>query len=130
MKKNLLLALFGAAIMFAFVGCTPSETAAPKEETATATTATEKVACSACGHEMDKSAMKEVDGKMVCVNCAEKNDGAQNADMIDCACGMQVAKADAVDVEGKMYCKDCAAKMGKATTPEDDGHGHAPGETH
>jgi formylmethanofuran dehydrogenase subunit E len=69
------------------------------------------VACSFatdCGHEMDKSAMKEVDGKMVCVNCAEKGDGMQTADMIDCPCGKQIAAADAVEKDGKKVCADCA----------------------
>jgi hypothetical protein len=130
MKKNLLLALVGAAFMFAFVGCTPTEATTPKEDTS-ATTVAEKVKCDACGKEFDKSAIKEVDGKMVCVNCAEMHDGKHDADMFDCACGKQIARADAVDVDGKPYCKDCAAKMGKGDVPTDTGdHEHKEGETH
>ncbi|MFM9871987.1 MAG: hypothetical protein ACKVQS_00820 [Fimbriimonadaceae bacterium] len=133
-----MLALFSAALMFAFVGCTPTETTAPKEETATAsnTASTEKATCADCGHEMDKSAMKEIDGKMVCVNCAEKKDGNHDAEMISCACGKQVAKTDSVDIDGKAYCKDCAAKMGKGDVPTEtnapstDDHEHKEGDTH
>lgn len=137
MKKTILLALFSAALTFAFVGCTPTEEASSTNgaSVAAGSTETEKVACADCGHEMDKSAMKEIDGKMVCVNCAEKHDGNHDADMINCACGMQVAKADAIDVDGTLYCKMCAEKMKgdvpvTGTTPAagdhgpDDGHGH------
>ncbi len=119
MKKNILLALFGAALMFAFVGCAPTEAAPSPDAPAAQTASAEKVKCPECGHEVDKSALKDVHGTMVCVNCAEKHDGTHEANMIDCTCGKQVAMSDAVDVEGKMYCKDCADKLKASnTTPE------------
>ncbi|ARU41516.1 hypothetical protein CCB80_10365 [Armatimonadetes bacterium Uphvl-Ar1] len=110
MKNQLLTLVAAVACSFAIIGCSTTEAPAtdtkPAETGSTATA--EKATCTDCGHEMDKSAMKEVDGKMVCVNCAEKGEGMQTADMIDCPCGKQIAAADAVEKDGKKVCADCA----------------------
>lgn len=122
MKKNLMLALVGAALMFAFVGCAPAENATTTEGTAT-TASAEKVACADCGSKYDKSAMKDTHGNMLCISCSEKHEASHEAVMYDCVCGKQVAASQVVELEGKKYCKDCADKMkegasSQGTTPE------------
>lgn len=112
MKKTLFTLLTAAVCCFAFIGCAATEPAAEPAATGTETSSTataEMATCSDCGHEMDKAAMKDVDGKMVCVNCAEKHDGNHDAEMADCAmCSKQVPVADMADKDGKKVCTACA----------------------
>lgn len=137
MKKILLTAVFAACSAFALVACSPTQEASsknPASEAATAGTATAaKVKCEKCGAEVDASAIKEVDGKKICINCAEAKDGKHDADMVSCAgCGMQVAKADAIEKDGKEYCSHCAESMGlkkeesgaTTETPKTEGESH------
>jgi formylmethanofuran dehydrogenase subunit E len=63
-----------------------------------------------CQGNVDSSAIKVIDGKEVCVNCAEKSGGMQDADMSDClACNTQVATKDLVEKDGKKICAACAS---------------------
>lgn len=138
MKKALITAVFAVCAAFALVACAPTQEASstnPASQSATASTAATaaKVKCDLCGAEVEASAIKMVDGKNVCINCAEQHDGNHDANMVDCAgCGMQVAKADAIEKDGKPYCSHCAESMGltkqesgtTTETPSHEGEGH------
>ncbi len=64
----------------------------------------------ACGAEVKKADMVDVNGTMMCKDCADKAKGGDMA-MAKCeGCGHDHAKSEMVDVNGKMMCKDCADK--------------------
>ncbi|KAA0224912.1 MAG: hypothetical protein AKCLJLPJ_01152 [Fimbriimonadales bacterium] len=78
--KKWLIVLACASLIFAAIGCQKAEEPAAAEDKTTSATDTstnnastaEMMKCEGCGSMHDKADMVDVDGKMMCKDCADK----------------------------------------------------------